>query len=383
MKRHSARRIELPCGQLEMQVESCQMELDELCGYASRQNRKRSFLFVSKVLGKHWPVRPAKMREVYRMLAAELADLPGPVLFIGMAETATGFGQGIYDSLFRLTGRSDTCFLHTTRYHSSCLPAFDFQEVHSHATDHLLYLPETAVGQQIFASAASLVIADDEMSTGTTALNLLTAYQKSNPALKEARFVSITNWLGTEREQVLREAAAPVRINYTQLLRGSFLFSPAAGFSIVEEIDVRGGTDRKDAFFSVNWGRFGVQGIPSPDFKRLATSCSITLEDRILVLGTGEFAYPPFLFAEYLEECGYNVHFQSTTRSPIMLGNDIQERLCFTDNYGDGIANFVYNVRQEEYTRIIICYETPTIPEAHQLPDLLAAYPLFFCEGAS
>lgn len=382
MKLHSASRIELPCGQLDILVESCQMELHELCGYASRQNRKRSFLFVSKVLGKHWPVRPAKMREVYRILAAELADLPGPVLFIGMAETATGFGQGIYDSLFSLTGRSDTCFLHTTRYHSSRQPAFDFQEVHSHATDHLLYLPETAEGQQIFAKAASLVIADDEMSTGTTALNLLAAYRKSNPALKEARFVNITNWLGKEREQVLQEAAAPVRINYTQLLRGNFLFTPAAAFSIDEEIDVRGGTDCKDAFFSVNWGRFGVQGIPALDFNRLASGCNITHKDRILLLGTGEFAYPPFLFAEYLEESGYDVHFQSTTRSPIMPGNDIQERLCFTDNYGDGIANFVYNVRQEEYTRIIICYETPKLPGEHQLPELLAAYPLLFCEGA-
>ncbi|MEI6206769.1 MAG: phosphoribosyltransferase domain-containing protein [Desulfuromonadales bacterium] len=374
--------VELPCGILEIRVDDCRMELGRLCGYASRQNRKRSFLFISKVLGKHWPVRPADMREVYRHLAADLVDLPGPVLFIGMAETATGFGQGIYDSLLRLSGREDILFLHTTRYHSYRRTAFDFQEVHSHATDQILYLPETAEDQLIFTTAASLVIADDEISTGTTALNLLTAYRDANLFLQEARFVSITNWLGAERGKELQDAVSPVRIDYAQILRGGFTFTPDSSFIIDEEIDVRGGTERKDLFFTVNWGRFGIRGIPELDFPRLTSGCNFASGDRILVLGSGEFAYPPFLLAEYLEGCGYDVRFQSTTRSPIMLGNDIRSRLRFTDNYGDGIANFLYNVRREDYSRIIICYENPELPPDHLLPGMLEAQSLFFCEGA-
>jgi len=374
-------KVELPCGILDIHVDACRMELDQLCGYASRQNRKRSFLFISKVLGKHWPVRPSKMREVYRMLAADLADLPGPILVIGMAETATGFGHGIYDSLLRLTGREDILFIHTTRYHSSKRPAFDFQEVHSHATDHLLYHPETAEGKKIFSTAASLVIADDEISTGTTALNLLAAYQNTNPSLREARFVSITNWLGVERDRELREAAAPVSLDYSQILRGTFTFTATPGFTIDEEIDVRGTTEHKDRFFSANWGRFGVTGLPAIDFPALLADFDVTPDDRILVLGSGEFSYPPFLLAEYLEERGYDVRFQSTTRSPIMIGNEVQTRLRFIDNYGDGIANFVYNVRQEDYTRIIICYENPVLPEEHRLPAMLDAHVLHLTGG--
>jgi len=374
-------RVELPCGQLDIRVDSCRIELDRLCGYASRHNRKRSFLFISKVLGKHWPLRPAAMREVYRLLAEDLMDLPGPVLFIGMAETATGLGQGIYDSLLHLTGREDILFIHTTRYHSSRRTAFDFQEVHSHATDQILYLPETAEGQRIFANAASLVIADDEISTGTTALNLLSAYRCGNQSLREARFVSITNWLQAERENELQKAASPVRIGYAQLLKGVFTFTISPEFSIDEEIDVRGGTEHKDRFFSANWGRFGIQGIPEFDFPRMTADCDFSFGDRILVLGSGEFAYPPFLLAEYLEGCGYDVHFQSTTRSPIMPGNDVHSRLCFIDNYGDGIANFVYNLRRDDYTRIIICYENPSLPTDHLLPGILGAKPLFFHKG--
>ncbi|MFZ4856763.1 MAG: phosphoribosyltransferase domain-containing protein [Desulfuromonadaceae bacterium] len=375
-------KIELHSGCLDIRVDSSRMELDKLCGYASRQNRKRSFLFISKVLGKHWPARPSEMREVYRLLAADLADLPGPVLVIGMAETATGFGQGIYDSLLRLTGREDIVYINTTRYHSSRRTAFDFQEVHSHATDHLLYLPETAEGLKIFATAASLVIADDEISTGTTALNLLTAYLSANPTLLEARFVSITNWLGAERDKELREAVAPVSLDYSQILRGTFTFTATPGFSIDEEIDVRGTTEYKDLYFSANWGRFGVNSLPAPDFQSLLAGCELTSNDRILVLGSGEFSYPPFLLAEYLEERGYDVRFQTTTRSPIMIGNDVQSRLRFIDNYGDGIANFVYNVRQEDYTRIIICYENPELPEEHRLPAMLGAHVLHLIGGA-
>jgi hypothetical protein len=298
-----------------------------------------------------------------------------------MAETATGFGQGIFDSVIRRTGRDDILFLHTTRYHSSRRPAFDFQEVHSHATDHLLYLPETAEGQQIFATAASLVIADDEISTGTTALNLLAAYRLANPSLRDVRFVSITNWLGAEREKQLKEAAAPIMLGFAQILRGAFTFTPKPSYAIDEEIDVRGGTELKDRFFPVNWGRFGIMGIPEIDVHRMAAAYAFAPGDRILVLGSGEFSYPPFLLAEYLDECGYDVYFQSTTRSPIMPGNDIHSRLRFVDNYGDNIANFVYNVKREDYSRIIVCYEHQHLPPEHLLPDMLAAQVLFFCEG--
>jgi hypothetical protein len=80
---------------------------------------------------------------------------------------------------------------------------------------------------------------------------------------------------------------------------------------------------------------------------------------RLLVLGTGEFAYPPFLLAEELERHGLDVRYQSTTRSPIIEGGAIGCSLAFADNYGDGIPNFLYNARREDYDRILVCHETP------------------------
>ncbi|HCK81407.1 MAG TPA: hypothetical protein DIC59_08075, partial [Candidatus Competibacteraceae bacterium] len=55
------------------------------------------------------------------------------------------------------------------------------------------------------------------------------------------------------------------------------------------------------------------------------------------VIGTGEYAYTPFRLALAWEERGYDVRFQSTTRSPILVGDAIVSRREFLDNYGDGI----------------------------------------------
>ncbi len=81
--------------------------------------------------------------------------------------------------------------------------------------------------------------------------------------------------------------------------------------------------------------------------------------ERILVLGTGEFVWEPFLLAERLEAAGAQALYGSTTRSPIAVGYAIESAISFTDNYGLGIPNFVYNVAHQQFDRILVCTETP------------------------
>ncbi|MNN75875.1 hypothetical protein D3C81_1922040 [compost metagenome] len=52
------------------------------------------------------------------------------------------------------------------------------------------------------------------------------------------------------------------------------------------------------------------------------------------------------------------MHFSSTTRSPIALGHSIGYALNFSDNYGLGIVNFLYNVAPGQFDRVLICSET-------------------------
>ncbi len=91
----------------------------------------------------------------------------------------------------------------------------------------------------------------------------------------------------------------------------------------------------------------------------------------MLVLGSGEFVWEPFLLAERLEAQGARVLYSATTRSPIAIGFAIQSAITFTDNYGLGIPNFVYNVAHQQFDRVLLCTETPADSvDAHLLQAL-------------
>lgn len=99
--------------------------------------------------------------------------------------------------------------------------------------------------------------------------------------------------------------------------------------------------------------------------------------EKIIVLGTSEFVWRPFLLAERLERAGADVHFSSTSRSPIALGHSIQHALSFSDNYGLGIPNFLYNVKPGQFDRVLICTETPAQAVPAELVTALSAEVIF------
>ena len=45
-------------GRLRLDIRREELPLEDCLAYATRQNPRRLYLFVSKVLGKHWPVKP-------------------------------------------------------------------------------------------------------------------------------------------------------------------------------------------------------------------------------------------------------------------------------------------------------------------------------------
>lgn len=363
------RTVRLPAGTLSVHVARADLPLDALCGFASRRSRKRGFVFVSRVLGKHHPVRPRVMADVHARLAAKLAGLPGPVLVIGMAETATGLGQGVYEHL----ARPDSLFLPTTRYRLDRPLALDFEESHSHAPDHLLYVPTDA---DLFRTAASLVLIDDELSTGRTLANLATAYLSLNASVQEVHVVSLTDWLADDRRAAVAARIA-VPTHFHSLLSGTFTFADDPAFDPGPVPDVIGRGDRKDSILSATNARLGVRGPIRLDAGAIARTLDLKPTDRVLVLGTGEFAHPPFRLAHYLEGQGFDVHFQTTTRSPLLVGDALMSGIETVDNYHDGIPNYVYNVADRRYDRVVLCYETRPLPAAHTLPAVLNATTVF------
>jgi hypothetical protein len=355
--------VTLKGGTLTLRVLEAAWDLDRLCDFAARDNAKRGFLIVSRVLGRHLPVEPAEMRASFAALAARLpADLPGPVLVVGMAETAVALGQGVHAEYVRRTGRSDTLYLHSTRQQIYAPVLARFEEPHSHAPAHILYRPADRRLAMLAENARSLVVVDDEASTGTTFVNLAQALVARLPSLEQVLTAVLTDWSGTSTyiERM------PVSAQAVSLLRGTFWWEadpalqptqiPAATAASLGTFDQR-----------LNFGRLGIDRDPS-GIEVLADR--FTSETGFYVLGTGEFTYPPFLLAEALERKGHEVFVQATTRSPVHIGGAMACARRLADNYGTPVPNFLYNSSLARGRKTLVCHETPA---GSVDPELVAA----------
>mgnify|MGYP003581979098 FL=1 len=353
--------IELQRGVLSLQPnDNSHWKWQDLLGFAERINPKRAFLFVSKVLGRHIPVSPHIMRHAFTDLAKLVPDdLPEPVLVIGMAETAVGLGAGVHQVLQQRY--PEAIYVTTTRHpvHGAPLLA-RFLEEHSHAQDQLLYGSPDAELQQQILSSKSIVLVDDEASTGKTFVNLIHALQQAGlNQISHVVTATLADWssgihiadLNCQSVALMtgkwqwRDAEHPIQINMPKVDTVAF-----GAFATLAE---------------PTWGRLPIQD--SGAHIRLA----VQPDERILVLGSGEYVWSSFLLAEYLQQQGADVKFSAITRSPIAVGHAIQSALAFSDNYGLGIQNFVYNINPQDYDRVLITVETATHSVAKSLLEAL------------
>ncbi len=381
--------IKLDTGTLSIVLKPGHIPLKRLLGFAARISSKRKFLLVSKVLGKHYPVSPRMMSWSYRALAREVLKnrIGLHSLWIGMAETATGLGYGVFEQAC-LAGIDQALFLQTTRYHLEGMSRLDFEESHSHATDFFLYFPANPAYRHQFLTAETLVLIDDEISTGRTFLRLIKAYQQINPGLRNVLIVSLVNFAHPDDRQFL-ETHAGILVEWVSLRQGLLHFEDSKNNAIDSlTVNVSGNGVCKKHLLA--WpGRLGMTApivLAQDVLKKLTAIFNKPADERpILVLGTGECNAPAYLLGRELACNGFNVKVQSTTRSPIHQGNDI-ERICqFEDNYQDGIPNFLYNMNPDDYREIILCHETPLcqplIDRLNQWQAISARFELF--PGAS
>jgi len=359
--------VELATGVLTVEIREAAFPLDELCAFAARNNRKRGFLFVSKVLGKHWPASPSMIRRVHEYLAERIHVKAGPVVFIAMAETATGLGQGVFEAFLERQCRNDGLFLHTTRHRVPGREFLNVEETHTHAPDLYLYRPLAADHDALFCSARTLVVIDDEISTGSTLCNLVNAYRRCNRHLERVHFVAITDFSGLNSTTRF-SARVGLPVDCIAVLYGAFTFQ-ARESALAETPPPATGDNRcKPGTLADDVGRFGTTSPLRCHAGHLrAFAEGLESGTRVLVLGTGEFMHAAFRLGFSLEAMGFQVAVQATTRSPILVGSGVVRRLAFPDNYGEGIANYLYNVAPEDYARAIVCHETPPVEGLREL----------------
>ena len=365
------RSVALPTGLLELTLDQGAQEADALLGFAARANAKRGFLFLSKVLGKHWPVTPSSMLAIHERLAATVPAVEGAVVFIAMAETAIGLGQGVFEAWLRAHPGQPALFIHTTRYRVGNGPLIEFEEAHSHAPRQFLHLPDDPALRALLLEARTLVLVDDEASTGNTFLNLTDACRRLNPGIDRVHLATITNFMGAAATAALG-ARFGLPVSMGALVSGEYRFTP--GDYIAPAGEAQRFDPDADRGASTRFGRLGLSGaLPAAATLAARLADDIAPGATVLVLGTGEFMHASLLLAAALERRGVDVQVQSTTRSPILTWGAVGHALRFPDNYGEGVANFIYNVAPGQYDHVLVCHETAVSPALRELAGLLDA----------
>lgn len=350
--------IELPTGRLDLQVHDGP-PVDALCAFAARANPKRGFLVVSRILGRHIPARPAEMRGAMDALAAKIsATLPQPILFVGMAETATALGKGIFAGFRALHPRLDALYLQTSRQHVDGARLFcSFEEGHSHATTHLVQLRDAGV-EAVVRRARSLVIVDDECSTGGTFVAAATALAEAMPALERIETCCITDWSdGAYLPRMPRPTQGHA------LLSGAMTWQAGAS---VHRATLAAATNNRGS--APPQGMQSRLGLRDPE-AAIRGPITVRTGERVLLLGDGEHSYEALRAAEEIEAQGGIAAVQCITRTPALLGGAMASVSSFHDSYGSEAPCFLYNILGHRPDRIIILGEV----EAGQRADAEAA----------
>ncbi|MFE3546307.1 phosphoribosyltransferase [Nocardia sp. NPDC059177] len=329
-----------------------------------RRNPRRAHLLVSTVLGKHLPTDPRVVigagERLGDLVREQLGDLEPVVL--GFAETATGLGHCVAARL------DAVCYLHSTRRHEPRTTTLTgFEEGHSHATSHLLQ-PEPA---GIFANDQPLVLVDDEISTGDTAIDAVRALHAFAP---RAHYVlaSLVD-MRTPADRAKFEAAAAelgARIDTVCLAAGrtqlpdglidtvTALPEPQLNPTAAQ----RGSHGRIDLSWPADvpeGGRHGFLRADTDAFDLALKSATAELSTRldtefpgrpVIVLGHEELMYLPLRLAAELATAGTPTRFQTTTRSPAHVldepGYPLRRGFRFTAPEPDPTAaRYVYNAQ--------------------------------------
>lgn len=376
-------------GELTLNVEFSDININELFDIAERKNnQKRQFLFVSKILGKHIEVSPEKMQQTYFSLSNKLRqqNIEFPALFIGLAETATCLATEIFESFN--DNKNTNFYLQSSRYKVQNCKVINFSEEHSHAPQQYINISENFLQTNILNTAKTLVLIDDEITTGNTFKNIFLALRKHNflAEVKTIIFVSLTNFLSQESLKNLQDTFANINLKTCEILRGNYQFEQNLNIQNIQKFSVVKKDFSKNIVLNDNFfGRCGLnsnlnneQNFYKKNIQNLVENCYLNalkiinsnnaVHHKILVLGSGEFMFFPYKFSLNLQQVfsqnknNVEIFFKATTRSPIFTTNKntdiIQNQIAFLDNYNEGIDNYIYNLKNHSYNQIFLCVET-------------------------
>lgn len=331
------------------QTASVKYTEQELAAVAKRENnKKRSYLVVNRLQGKHVPVSPGKALRMFGSLAELLLEeyRGERLLLIGFAETATAIGAAVAEKLGAL-------YIQTTREQIQDVEYFYFSEQHSHATEQKLVKDDL---DQVMERVDRIIFIEDEITTGNTIRNIIELLKKAYPGCAGFSAASLLNgmaktyqeeyaksgirlhWLLRTCHDSYEERAADCRGD--GICHGCDSSLPAV---VPEEYRISGCRDARrltdGTLYKTACRQMGREAV-----ERLQP----VRGERILVIGTEEFMYPALVLASMLEEKTGWVRCHSTTRSPILVSSEawypLHERYELRSLYDRQRTTFLYDL---------------------------------------
>jgi adenine/guanine phosphoribosyltransferase-like PRPP-binding protein len=354
-----------------------------LVALAERANRRRSFLLVSTVLGKHLPVPAARCRlaglalglrvagdaraaraegalfgDETEALVDEIESVPAltepPFVVIGMAETATALGEQVASAL------DASLFATTTRQAAGRQRGVRFDELHSHAPAQWIVAPHGGWPDGVVA------IVDDELTTGATAARLIEVLQAQAP--RERYVVAALVDGRADGDGPLAQCAGQlgVRIDVVALQRRGAEARTQPGWSggtlPARSANGRPASTVRDVRLGFG-GPLQHEGQDRAARRSLAEAAAVAaaeigpLAKNALLLGTGEH----LAFAQRCAALCGGALTSSTTRSPVLVSDreryPIRDGLAFANPDDLDVPGFAYNVCASQRPSIVVHFQ--------------------------
>ncbi len=335
---------------------------NDLVSIAKRENnKKRNYLVVNKLQGKHIPADPCKTIDLFNELADKIKDVykDEKLLVIGFAETATAIGSAVAASL-------GAPYTQTTREQIENVEFLFFSEEHSHATEQKLIKTDIAA---VIEKTDRIVFVEDEVTTGNTILNIIRVIRETFNTNIDFSVLSLINGMDSESEERYKSLGIPT---HYILKTDNSKYIPVA-----EKFSGNGDYYSPDDRPCAHSGIFTLKGYPlnarriinGTEYnesceklaERVMSQISFNGGEEILVIGTEEFMYPAIYTGGKIAEKGCKVFTHSTTRSPITVSKEaeypLHSRYELFSLYDEERRTFIYNLRK--YDKVVIITDSP------------------------
>jgi adenine/guanine phosphoribosyltransferase-like PRPP-binding protein len=342
-------------------------DISEIISIAQRENNtKRNYVIVNYLQAKHIPVFPGYPLDLFTQLGKELYEhyCHENVTIIGFAETATAIGAAIAACF-----GGKTPYIHTTRENiQNCENIVDFVEEHSHATEQRLFC---RYSDEFIKKAERIIFVDDEITTGKTVLNFISALSEKRVTSTNTKFAvaSIVNGMDNSSADVYKTKDIAchylIKIKYDQQnstpvnLYDSTLKNKGTVCNKRHGIDIYPIHGKVDPRKGVTIGEYenACENLASKVIDILRNH--VAPDQSVLILGTEEFMYPSVFAANRISAIlnVRNIKVHATTRSPIIpYINEtypIKSRFELNSLYDNNRRTFIYNLDYYDVVAIL------------------------------